>query len=90
MELERVCVENVADVLEAAAVACPTPGAPHAGLFNTGLLLAAGAWSAARAWCCVSHALLLLVRRVGLGCESRADMLCPGAPPRKQAAARSS
>ena len=26
MELERACVENVADVVEAAAVACPTPG----------------------------------------------------------------
>jgi hypothetical protein len=27
VELERACVENVPDVLEAAAVACPTPGA---------------------------------------------------------------
>ncbi|GAB4821930.1 hypothetical protein N2152v2_008976 [Parachlorella kessleri] len=33
VELERACVENVADVVEAAAVACPTPGGGPEQLF---------------------------------------------------------
>ena len=67
MELERACVEGVEEVVEAAAVACPSPGGCTRGQGGGGFGgLLWRSWHAGRLANLASHSLLLETALAGL------------------------